>query len=152
MLILVKKKVFSQRSSSFLLDFFERDKYNKLTDSRLIMKINIKGKDVELHYSFRALMIYEEILGESFTEPKSFKEIMIFFYSIVLASTKEKDILFDDFVDWLDSSPDVFKKFVDWLKQVFEQQAFLMKGRNEKIAKKAKKILDSSEGDSEKND
>ena len=152
MLILVKKKAFSQRSSSFLLDFFERDKYNKLTDSRLIMKINIKGKDVELHYSFRALMIYEEILGESFTEPKSFKEIMIFFYSIVLASTKEKDILFDDFVDWLDSSPDVFKKFVDWLKQVFEQQAFLMKGRNEKIAKKAKKILDSSEGDSEKND
>jgi hypothetical protein len=152
LLILVKKKAFSQRSSSFLLDFFERDKYNKLTDSRLIMKINIKGKDVELHYSFRALMIYEEILGESFTEPKSFKEIMIFFYSIVLASTKEKDILFDDFVDWLDSSPDVFKKFVDWLKQVFEQQAFLMKGRNEKIAKKAKKILDSSEGDSEKND
>ena len=116
------------------------------------MKINIKGKEVELHYSFRALMIYEEILGESFTEPKSFKEIMIFFYSIVLASTKEKDILFDDFVDWLDSSPEVFKEFVEWLKQVFEQQAFLMKGRNEKIAKKAKKILDNSGEDSEKND
>ena len=140
------------RSSSFLLDFFERDKYNKLTVSRLIMKINIKGKEVELHYSFRALMIYEEILGESFTEPKSFKEIMIFFYSIVLASTKEKDILFDDFVDWLDSSPEVFKEFVEWLKQVFEQQAFLMKGRNEKVAKKAKKILDTLEEDSEKND
>ena len=77
---------------------------------------------------------------------------MIFFYSIVLASTKEKDILFDDFVDWLDSSPDVFKEFVEWLKQVFEQQAFLMKGRNEKIAKKAKKILDTLEEDSEKND
>ena len=45
-----------------------------------------------------------------------------------------------------------FKKFVEWLKQVFEQQAFLMKGRNEKIAKKAKKILDNSEEDSEKND
>lgn len=140
------------RSSSFLLDFFVEDKYNKLTDSRLIMKINIKGKEVELHYSFRALMIYEEILGESFTEPKSFKEIMIFFYSIVLASTKEKDILFDDFVDWLDSSPEVFKEFVEWLRQVFEQQAFLMKGRNEKIAKKAKKIVDTLEEDSEKND
>lgn len=120
------------------------------------MKINIKGREIELRYSFRALMIYEEILGESFSEPKSFKEIMIFFYSIVLASTKDKDILFDDFVDWLDSSPEVMPEFTEWLKTVFEQQAFLMKGRNEKIVEKARKQLkkiqqNSSEKDAEKN-
>jgi len=103
------------------------------------MKINIKGREIELHYSFRALMIYEEILSESFSEPKSFKEIMVFFYSIILASTKDKDILFDDFIDWLDSSPEVMSEFTQWLKTVFEQQAFLMKGRNKKIAENAKK-------------
>lgn len=117
------------------------------------MKIKIKDKDVELRYSYRALMIYEEILGESFTEPKTFKEIMVFFYSVVLASSKSKDILFDDFMDWIDSSPEVFSEFIQWLKSVFEQQAFLLKGRNQQeTAKKAKKSLEKEpDSDSEKN-
>jgi len=52
------------------------------------MKINIKGKEVELKYSLRALMMYENIENKTF-QPTSLQNIMTFFYVIVVASSKD---------------------------------------------------------------
>lgn len=77
------------------------------------MKFNYKGKDYELKYSFRALMIYENIANKSF-QPKSLTDIITLFYSIVLSSSKEA-IDFNEFIDWLDDNPDTLNEFSQYL-------------------------------------
>lgn len=80
------------------------------------MKVNIKGKEVELKYSFRALMVYENITGKAFN-PKNLSDIINFFYSCVLSqSMKESEIIgYEDFLDWLDDSPEELNSFSAWL-------------------------------------
>ena len=67
------------------------------------MEIRIKDNTVKLKYSFRALMIYENIANKSFS-PKGISDVVVFFYSVVLATTKDNTISFDDFLDWLDDN------------------------------------------------
>ena len=56
------------------------------------MKIVIKEQEIELKYSFRSLMVYEQILGKTF-EPKGLTEILTFMYCIIITSKK-------DFSEW----------------------------------------------------
>lgn len=77
------------------------------------MKITYKEKEYELKYSFRALMIYENITQKSF-QPKNLTDIITFFYSIVLSSAQEA-IDFNEFIDWLDENVDELNKFSAWL-------------------------------------
>lgn len=86
------------------------------------MKVIIKDQEITLKYSFRALIIYEEIMGETLTVPQSLKEILVLFYSIVLANSETKDITYDDFIDWLDDNPEKSVEFTNWLKDVLEAQ------------------------------
>ena len=85
------------------------------------MTITIKDKEFQLKYSFRALMIYENITKKSFN-PKTVTDMVVFFYSIVLASNKGCELLFDDFLDWIDDNPDKVNDFSNWLTDVFTQQ------------------------------
>jgi hypothetical protein len=70
-------------------------------------------EELNLRESFRVHMIYEEITGESF-RPSSIKNILIYFYSHIMAANKELTIDFEAFVDWMDEHPDYLGKFVDW--------------------------------------
>jgi hypothetical protein len=89
------------------------------------MKITIKGNTVSLKYSFRALMIYENITQKSFN-PKGISDVVVFFYSVVVASTKDTTLSFDDFIDWLDDNATAINDFSVWLTSVFNAQSGLV--------------------------
>lgn len=78
------------------------------------MKINIKDKEIELKYGFRAMMLFEEITGESF-QLRGMKDLIVYFYSTIIASDKDMDIDFDGFIDWMDGNPDTLNEFGDWV-------------------------------------
>lgn len=102
------------------------------------MKIN--GKEIKLKYTFRALMIYEKITGESFSG-KGISEILIYFYSTIIASNKDLTLTFEDFLDWLDDNPTALNDFTEWLTSVTTVNSHIR--QNEPI--------NESDGDSEKN-
>lgn len=73
-----------------------------------------KFEDFNLHESFRAYMIYEEIMKEHF-KPDSIKNILIYFYSNVMACNRDLVADFDEFIDWLDTNPTMVEQFTTWL-------------------------------------
>lgn len=85
------------------------------------MTIEINEKQYELKYSFRALMIYENITKKTFN-PKTVSDMVVFFYSVVLAANKGCELLFDDFLDWIDANPTSITDFSKWLESIFTQQ------------------------------
>ena len=102
------------------------------------MEIIIKDNTVKLKYSFRALMIYENIANKSFS-PKGISDVVVFFYSVVVATTKDNTISFDDFLDWLDANPTAINDFSVWLTEVFNAQSGLA---NKNIKAEAQKEID----------
>ena len=92
------------------------------------MKITIKGKEVELKYSLRALMMYENIENKTF-QPTSLQNIMTFFYVIVVASSKDYSLTFDEFLDFVDEDQNnnLLKEFAGWLNDIIENQNKLKK-------------------------
>lgn len=96
------------------------------------MTITINNRDIELKYSFRAMMIYEKIQGEAFN-PKGVTETIIYMYSTIIASDMNANITFDDFINWLDENPTVIEKFSKWLMSIIE--------RNRGINKPSKEII-----------
>ena len=78
------------------------------------MKITIKDREIELRYTVRSMMIYENIMGKTFS-PDGLSEIIIYFYSTILASSKDTSISYDDFIDWFDQNPEALNDFSDWL-------------------------------------
>lgn len=88
------------------------------------MIINLNGKSVTLKYSFRAFMIYEKITQTSFS-PKGIYEIIVYFYSTLLASDKSTNISFDDFMDWLDENPSVLEEFSVWLSSIISKNSYI---------------------------
>ena len=89
------------------------------------MEIVIKNKTIDLKYSFRALMIYENITQKNFN-PKGLSDVVVFFYSIVVATSKDTTLSFDDFLDWLDANPTAINDFSVWLTSVFNAQSGLV--------------------------
>lgn len=90
------------------------------------MKINLNNKDIELKYSFRALMMYENVTGTSLN-PQGLTDIMTFFYCVVLSSAKDYTITFDDFVDYIDENPSKVGEFSEWLRKVIKSNSIVKK-------------------------
>ncbi len=77
------------------------------------MKVNIKGKEIELKYTVRSMMNYESIMGKTFA-PEGITEIVIYFYATILASSKDTSISYDDFIEWFDENQPL-DEFTQWL-------------------------------------
>lgn len=105
------------------------------------MKINIKDQEIELKYSFRSLIIFEEITGKTMTTPDTLKDILILFYSVVLSSAKGslQDFTWDNFMDYLDENPDLTVEFVEWLKSVLETQNGIAEKHSKEVEKKTRR-------------
>lgn len=95
------------------------------------MKLNYKGKEYELKYSFRGMMIYENITNKSFA-PNGLSDIIIFFYSCLLGATKGQEVIkYDDFIDWLDENPIELENFSNWLIEIMKQQHALLQQKDD---------------------
>ena len=103
------------------------------------MKVNLNDKEIELKYSFRALMAYENVMDKSL-EMNTLSDILTFFYCIVITSAKDNSIKFDDFMDYLDEHPEAVAEFNSWLSTVIQSNSFFNAGLATKTnIKKAKK-------------
>ena len=80
----------------------------------MIVKIN--DKSVELKFSFKAEMLFEQINQKTFTATST-TEWVQYFFCIVIAQTGDGSIKFEDFVKWLDSEPDKLFDFMEWYTQ-----------------------------------
>lgn len=94
------------------------------------MNIIINDKEITLKYTMRSMMIYEKITNESFN-PKGITQILIYFYSTILASNRDTTLTFEEFMDWIDENPDAMPKFNEWLMSVLNKNAYIAKNEKE---------------------
>lgn len=78
------------------------------------MTVKINGKDVELKWTFRSMIYYENIQGKSFS-PTSTTEVLVFLYCCILASEKDLIFTFDDFLDMVDENPQLIVDFSQFI-------------------------------------
>ena len=104
------------------------------------MKLNIQNKEINIKYSFKGFMAYEQITGESF-KPQGLNEIITLFYSMVMTSNNDLTITFDEFIDWLDENPEQLNNFSTFLVENTKRVEALSPKNNDKEVK----------GDDEKN-
>lgn len=88
------------------------------------MKLTIKNTEVELKYTMRSLMIYERIANETFN-PKGVTQILIYLYSTVLASAKNLEVTFDEFLEYVDDNQNILAEFNEWLVGVMNKNSYL---------------------------
>lgn len=100
------------------------------------MTITIKDTEVNVKQTFRSHIIYEQITGQTFS-PKNVTDIITFFYSTVMACNPEITIDFNEFLDWLDETPDTLAEFVKFLTDNDKrQQAIAPKAKEKATAPK----------------
>lgn len=95
------------------------------------MKIHLKQGEVELHYSMRSFVIYEEITGKSLNleDINSLSAIVNLFYANVLASMQyagmELTLTYNDFWNYLDDNngPELIRQFSEWYMEHLKAQA-----------------------------
>lgn len=90
------------------------------------MKITINDKEIELKYTMRSMMLYENITEKSFT-PSTMTDLITFMYCIVVASSKDYSLKFDDFIDYLDENPAVLNEFSEWIVNIISANDTLKK-------------------------
>ena len=90
------------------------------------MTITINDKDIELKYTLRSMMMYENITGKTFA-PEGVSDILTFFYCVVVASAKNYELKFDDFLDVIEENQDKLNEFSLWLTNVVATQNYLKK-------------------------
>lgn len=78
------------------------------------MKVTIKDKEIELKYSIRSMLMYENITGKSFN-PETLTDVITFMYCVFVSSSNDYSLKFDDFINELDENPDIVKQFSEWL-------------------------------------
>ena len=80
------------------------------------MKLNIKDKEIELKYSIRALLMYENMTDKTFSTSTLLTDMVVFMYCVVISSSKDYSLSFDEFIDYLDENPNANQEFAEWLK------------------------------------
>lgn len=86
------------------------------------MKITINNKEFNLKISMRSIIIWEKISDKTFN-PITVTDLILYFYSIILANNPDFEMTFDNFIDYLDEHPGLFNEFMDFLKKENEKQA-----------------------------
>jgi hypothetical protein len=81
------------------------------------MKVTINDKEIELKYTLRSMLMYENITDKTFN-PSTMSDVIPFMYCIVVASSKDYSLKFDDFIDWLDENPNIINEFGEWIQTV----------------------------------
>lgn len=78
------------------------------------MIVTIKEKTIELKNKMRALLIYEQIANKAFN-PTTMTDMMLYFYSVILANESDIELTFAEFLDILDEQPNLLNDFNEWL-------------------------------------
>lgn len=102
------------------------------------MKVNIKEQEIELKRSYRSYIIYESITGGPFA-PKNLTDMITYMYSVLLASKKDIEFTFDEFIDWLDEQDsNIVGEFTEWLRQQDNRDEQFNKAEKKSVKKTRK--------------
>lgn len=82
------------------------------------MKILVKEKEIELKNTFRSMIIFEKVAGKTFN-PEGITDILLYFYSVIMASDKDCDLEFEEFINMVDENPKLLTDFSEWLNKSF---------------------------------
>lgn len=101
------------------------------------MKIKIQDKEIELKKTFRSYIIFESITEKIFA-PKTMSDVATYFYSVVLASDRNLELTFDEFIDWLDENENALNDFEQWLTEISKVDSQFQSKKKEKKTKEKK--------------
>lgn len=101
------------------------------------MKITINNHEIELKKTFRSYIIFESITDKIFA-PKTMSDVVTYFYSVVLASDKDINLTFDEFIDWLDDNENALNDFEQWLTEISKVDSQFQSKKKEKNTKEKK--------------
>lgn len=99
----------------------------------MIVKVN--DKEITLRYSFRSLILYENIQKKSFS-PETTTDVLIFMFCVILSSEKDLDFDFNQFLDMIDENPSLVTEFALWLTKEMDKQNELSPEEESKKAEK----------------
>lgn len=102
------------------------------------MTIKIGDREVELKYSFRSLMLYENIQNKSF-EPKTTTDVLVFMFCCIIGSAKDIQLDFNTFLDMIDDNPQLVVEFSNWLTSEINKHNTLSAEEESKKVKENKK-------------
>lgn len=112
------------------------------------MKVKIGEREIEMHYSLRMYMFYENIVGDSVDYTKvlcnNFTSTLNLFYSAVLSSMQyhkmEIDLKFDEFINWIDTEgKTAISEFLEWYFENLKLEEELVGKTTETTEKNKKK-------------
>lgn len=97
------------------------------------MKIKFNDNELEMHYSQRIYMMFEEIQGKSLNlENLTAFDVNTLFYVCVLSTMQynhiEDKLSFTDFLNWIDDNGNdvLVAEFANWFVSILQQQADLV--------------------------
>lgn len=93
------------------------------------MEITIKNRTITLKNKMRALLIYEQIANKAFN-PITITDMMLYFYSVILANEPDIDMTFSEFLDILDEQENLFETFNKWLLSINKKNEQFSDGEN----------------------
>ena len=107
------------------------------------MKIKIDNKELELHYSFRMALMYEQIQNKSIDLVNlKLEDIVILFFAAVVSTLQYNKIAntmkYEDFLNWLDDNggEKILLEFTNWYgEQVRRQYDLLPESKNKSTEK-----------------
>lgn len=102
------------------------------------MILKIKERDIELRYTMRSLILYENIMNKSFN-PQTTLEVMVFFLCVLLGSDKQLHLTLDELIDIVDADNQVLIDFTTWLTEEMTKQSYLTNGDEVKVDEGKKK-------------
>ena len=88
------------------------------------MIVRVKDKEITLKYSFRVFFIFENIMNRSF-QPNTTSDVLVFFYSCIMASEKNLDFTFDEFLDMVDEKLELIGEFADFIAEAVKRNKVL---------------------------
>lgn len=94
------------------------------------MKIVIAGKEFELRYSFRSLILFERFTGYSFVGGSLNDELHLLLCQ-VLSSAPGCNVTFDELCEALDETPQLLTEWRKWLSSQIEAQNAKMQGASQ---------------------
>lgn len=83
--------------------------------------MKIKGTEIKLKYTLRALFAFEQITQKTF-KLESLIDQYIFYYCLVIAANPDINLSFDDFIDELDNNPNLIIEFNQFLSDEAKKQ------------------------------
>ena len=102
--------------------------------------VKINGAEYTLRYTLRALFIYEEITGKSYSGDRMVNSYILL-CAMLMANNKDFPLTFDDVIDACDLDPSIFETFLAVLEEENKRISMIV-GKDDKkkaMGKRAKK-------------